>query len=246
MPPLRRRPGAPPYLLLAGVEPLPSGWLVVPGRLVGSGDRVASPVVAHAGEVVTGFREVLDWTPAFDVVAVHVPIGLPAEPSPDGRRSDREARGLLGARDGVRPVPARVALDAKSFAEARALDGGIDRATWELLPRIADVDREFGPYLQRTVYEVNPELTFRELNGGRALAAAETAAGSRERRTLLEHRLTNLEIVLATPVPGAADSRVLDACADLWTARRIAGRVAKHVPEDSEWDERGVRMQIWW
>jgi len=37
---------------------------------------------------------------------------------------------------------------------------------------------------------------------------------------------------------------VLDACVDLWTARRIAARAVARLPEVPEWNEDGLRMEF--
>ncbi|MCW2929021.1 MAG: hypothetical protein JWM86_2989, partial [Thermoleophilia bacterium] len=37
---------------------------------------------------------------------------------------------------------------------------------------------------------------------------------------------------------------LLDAMADMVTARRIAARAVIRIPEDPEWDEQGVRMEL--
>ena len=38
--------------------------------------------------------------------------------------------------------------------------------------------------------------------------------------------------------------RLLDACVDLWTARRIAARSLSRLPENPEWNEDGLRMEL--
>jgi predicted RNase H-like nuclease len=45
-------------------------------------------------------------------------------------------------------------------------------------------------------------------------------------------------------VRGARRHHIVDAAACLWTARRIAGRAVNRVPEDPEWDDIGLRMEI--
>jgi hypothetical protein len=66
MPPQRRRGGGPdlPYRLIAGVEPCPGGWLLVPARLQGITAFPFEP------EVFPTFAEILDYRPAYDVIAI--------------------------------------------------------------------------------------------------------------------------------------------------------------------------------
>ena len=51
---------------------------------------------------------------------------------------------------------------------------------------------------------------------------------------------------VATPGGRRCDrlARLLDACAGLWTARRLAARSVSRLPESPEWDEQGVRMEL--
>jgi predicted RNase H-like nuclease len=100
-------------------------------------------------------------------------------------------------------------------------------------------------YRQRTVSEIHPELSFFQLNGDRPmLHAKHTEEGRAERRALLEKHLPGVERLLALRVRGASAEHGLDAAAALWTARRIASRAVVRIPEDPEWDEVGLRMEI--
>jgi predicted RNase H-like nuclease len=230
-----------PYRLLAAVEPRPDVWLVATGRLQGTSlfpDRV---------ELIESIRDVLDARPAYDVVALHAPVGLPAAPAPSGRTCDREAMDLLGARLSGRivPAPGRAVLKASTYEEARSLNDGLSRAQWRLLPRFAEVDAEIEPYHQRQVYEVNPELAFFQMNDDRPFRHTKrTAAGQRERRAALQRRLPGIERLLDVQLNGIQPHHLLDVAADLVTARRIAGRSVARLPESPEWDERGLRMEI--
>ena len=114
-----------------------------------------------------------------------------------------------------------------------------------LLPRYREVAADMAPFRQRTVYEVHSDVTFFEMNGGQALDHPKhTEAGRLERRALLEAKVPGIERVLDAELPGASPSHLLDAAAFLWTARRIFARAALRLPEDAEWDERGLRMEI--
>ena len=199
-------------------------------------------------EVLSTFVEVMDVKPRHDVVAVHIPIGLPDVPAKGGRLCDREARRLLGwPRSGaISSPPVRSTLGAKTFERAYELNGGLSPVTWQLLKKVAEVEADFGPYLQRQIYEVHPELSFYELNDGVPMRhRKETVEGRAERRQLLIQKLPVVRAALETKVKAADEPRLLDACADLWTARRIAAKAAGRVPEDAPWDSKGLRMQIY-
>ena len=237
-----RQRGAPlPYKLLGGVVPCPGGWLVAPGRLQGIALYPAPP------EVFPTFTEVLDYKPAFQVLAVHAPIGLPSQPAKGGRTCDRDARKLLGwPRSGaVLSAPVRKALDASTFTKAYRANRGLSAVAWGQFPRLAELDHEMEPYWQRNVFEVHPELSFYQLNEDAPMSFGKrTEAGQKERRHLLEEKLKGIERVLDARMPKVRKWHPLDAAACLWTSRRIAARAVARVPEIPEWDDDGLRMEI--
>src|SRR4051812_38086651 len=106
-----------PYKLLAGVEPCPGGWLVVSAKLQGISMFPQEP------EVFPQFIDVLDYKPAFSVIAIHCPIGLLDAAVKGGRQCERAARKVLGwPRSGaIQAAPLRRALGARSFDEAAEL-----------------------------------------------------------------------------------------------------------------------------
>jgi len=231
----RLKRGAPvPYRLLVGVEPCRGGWLVVSGKLQGVS------LFPDPAQLMGTMLEILDYRPSFEIVALHAPIGLPSALHPGGRASDRAARRLLGPRRGSAIVspPSRSALDDEAGT-------GLSAVVRTLLPRIREVQRDVASYHQRSIFEVNPELGFHQLNGDAPLRRGKrTRAGIEERQSLLEARMPGLERVLDNRPQGVPLPRLLDACVDLWTARRIAARAVNRLPEVPEWNEDGLRMEL--
>jgi predicted RNase H-like nuclease len=222
-----------PYVLLAGVVPVKKGWLVVPGKLVG--------VSLHpeAGEVVAHFAEVIDHIPSYEVIAVMAPIGLGKRWTERGRRCDRDARKLVGwpHLGAIASPPGRLDL-----AKGQRAVG--DVTSRRLVQAIGEVNREMQPYRQRTVYAVHSELSFFQLNGDRPPRySKQSAAGLRERRALLLHRMATAEPVLDDELPGVSDRHLLDGAMALWTARRIVAKAATRLPANPEWDGEGLRME---
>jgi predicted RNase H-like nuclease len=226
--------GAPlPYRLLAGVEPFRKGWLVISGKLHGVS------MLAEPAQSMGKMIEILDYRPSFEIVALHSPIGLPNDSMRGGRKSDREARRILGAKRGtaIGSPPPRSALHDADFSGLSAIVRG-------QLPRIREVQRDVASYHQRVVFEVHPELAFYQLNGEEPLKTGRsTKAGFHERYALLEHKLNGIDRVFANPPEGVVPARLLDACANLWTARRIAAKAVSRVPEMPEWNDDGLRME---
>jgi len=227
--------GAPlPYRPLAGVEPCRGGWLVVSGKLQGVSLFPEPP------QVVPSITDVLDSRPPYEIIALHAPIGLPGEPTRGGRACDRAARKLLGVRRGaaVTAPPSRsVAYDVSGT--------GLSAVVRAQLGRIREVQRDVASYHQRTVFEVHPELGFFQLNDDTPLKFAKrTHLGIEERLELLRARMPGLERVIDHVPDGVRLATVLDACVDLWTARRIAARAVARLPEVPEWNEDGLRMEL--
>jgi predicted RNase H-like nuclease len=192
------------------------------------------------------FGEILDYRPAFDVIAIHCHLSFPEEDTPGGRTCDRLARQLLGfARGGaVKSPPSRQYLRSGDL-DARARKG-LDPISARMMRRYAEVAEEMQPYRQRQVFEVHPELSFFQLNDDRPMQHSKhTPEGVAERRALVEARIQGVDAVLdAQPGGGVELRHLLDAAADMTTARRIAARAVERLPEDPEWDEAGVRMEL--
>jgi predicted RNase H-like nuclease len=231
-----------PYDLLAGVVPVPKGWLVASGKLVGIQVHPEPP------SLVARFRDVIDNIPAYRVIAVTLPIGLPTEPHRGGRAADHEARRLLGFphAGAIGSTPTRGAVAKRNYAAARAANGGrLDVVTWQQFRKIRELDDEMEPYLQRQVYEVRPELSFLQLNEDVPMRhSKDTQAGQRERQDVLRRRMPGCERILSAALPGVRLAHLTDAAVTLWTARRIVARAVSRVPENAQWDDNGLRMEI--
>jgi predicted RNase H-like nuclease len=199
-------------------------------------------------QVVGTFLEVLDYKPAFQVVALFSPVGLLDVPDSRGRTCDIQARALLGRpRSGsVLSAPVRAALKCSTYEEAKEANGGrLSAIGWRMLKRTTEVHEQMAPYWQRTIYEVHPELSFFQLNEDRAVRFSKhTQAGRDERRALLEGHMPGVERIIGERVKGATLAQLLDAAACLWTARRIISRGVVHLPDFPEWDSEGLRMEF--
>ncbi|MGP0031169.1 MAG: DUF429 domain-containing protein [Acidimicrobiales bacterium] len=121
----------------------------------------------------------------------------------------------------------------------------LDAVSQTLLSRYREVAEEMAPYRQRTIYEVHSDLSFYQLNEERPLRwSKHVEDGLHERRSLLELKVPGVERILDADLPGASLPHLLDAAAFLWTARRIYTHAAIRLPENPEWDQQGLRMEI--
>jgi predicted RNase H-like nuclease len=236
-----QRPQPLPYELLAGVVPVKAGWVLASCKLQGI------QMYPNEPELLASLADVLDYRPSFKVVALGAPVGLLDEPVDGGRACDREARQLIGfPRAGAIPTPpVRPALVASSYEEAARLSGGMGAVTWTLLHRIREVEAEMAPYRQRTVFEVQPELSFYQLNDDRPMQFSKRShLGLEERKALLKARIHGMERIVDAEIENVRPWQLIDAAACLWTTRRIASRAMTRIPSDPEWDESGLRMEL--
>ncbi len=220
-----------------GVDGARGGWIGVRRRGGGTPEVVVAPR--------------WDKLPVADVLCVDMPVGLPDR----GRRGcDLAARALLGPRrssvflDLRRPL---LGFDDYPAALAWAkVDGaGFSKQAWNILPRIAEIDRSITLADQDRVFETHPELVFMRLNGDVPMAHPKRdPVGFLRRYELLREagfgELNEWLDVLDRNF--AAPDDLLDACALCWAAGRIARGEGRRLPEGEPLrDARGLRMEIW-
>ena len=229
-----------PYQILAGVEPCA-------GRMAGgarqpAGDHPGAPAGLRA--LLAGRRARLPARPSR--VALHAPVGLTEDPG---------SAGLCDADGQGPPRPAGRARWCRrrrgscstpsTFEEAQAIDPTLDIVRWRSLPKAAEAIREVQSWRQRAVWEVNPELAFRQMNDGdRSATAAAPCTAGRSGGRCWRRKLPGTERVLRERPKGVREGKLLDALADLWTARRIMARAITRLSDPPVWDDDGVRMDI--
>jgi predicted RNase H-like nuclease len=232
-------------VFVAGVDGCPEGWLVVLLDVAGGTTSL---------RVVRTFREILSLPEAPVVIGIDIPIGLMDAAEPGGRECDRQARTLLGRPRGssVFSPPVRAALKAKDYRAACRVNEAssrfrirVSRQSFNLFPKLGEVDRHMGAAEGQRIFEVHPELSFFEMAGRKPMAHGKKEHdGRRDRARLLAAEGLLRKGAPVRTVRGAAIDDVLDAYAACWTARRIRDRSAVAVPEQARFDRRGIRMQI--
>ena len=103
-----------------------------------------------------------------------------------------------------------------------------------------------APFRQRTIFEVHADLSFYQLNGDVPLQwSKHSEKGMRGAKGPLGGEGPGGARGFSTPrFPGRPPSHLLDAAAFLWTARRIFAHAGIRIPADPEWDEQGLRMEM--
>ena len=246
---------------IAGVDGCKGGWVCV----------WRQPGAAPAANVHAAFADIVASLPADAIIAVDMPIGLPACTHHGGRGPEAIVRRLLGQRQSsVFSIPSRAAVYAatRPFATVEAwyedhrLASRVARETSEpprgvsiqafaLFPKIREIDGLLrqSAVLRERVFESHPEVAFWRLNGECAMALPKKVRnqpnppGIAERRDLLVGRGLD-RVLLETPLPGAGADDLLDAAAMLLIAARLARREAAPFPDPPLIDEAGLRIAI--
>ena len=236
---------------LAGVDGCAGGWLAAFVRP--SGDEVRLRVLPR-------FAEMLAAPEAPAIIAVDMPIGLPAQVGVGGRAAESTVRPLLGARQSsVFSVPSRAAIAATDYREACRIalatsdpPRKVSKQLFNIAPRIRELDEALrGADAAARVFEVHPELAFWRLNGGCALTEPKKVKsrpyepGLALRRSLLLVAGFPDDVVQAPAPKTAAADDLLDALACAAIARRIDAGIARPFPNPPPNDEFGLPMAIW-
>jgi predicted RNase H-like nuclease len=200
--------------------------------------------------VMKTLEEVVDFRPKFDAAAINIPLGFPDEPTPHesfGSCED-EAREMIGwpRRVALRPIPSRAALNAKTRAEALALEPWLTTYDFRRFRWLIQAANVFQPFHQRSFYSASPELSFTLLNEDQPLRSSPFHEdGVLERMALIRNKLPGAEeLITQVPPDGAGQWHVMNAVALLWTARRASGRAMNRLPMDPTWDTKGLRVEL--
>jgi predicted RNase H-like nuclease len=223
-----------------GVDGCRSGWV---GVVLAPGHQVVGVLGASIAALVEAATAAAGTIQA-------VGIDMPIHPPEAGyRRADIAASAHLGRKaSSIFPTPARLVLDAASYADAcavaRALDGrAISRQAWALRAKILEVGA-WLPSAPSPVYEVHPEVSFSLLTGAPIMAGKRSAAGLAARRQALADAGIEAPIDLAEARGVAADD-VLDAAVVAWSARRVTAGQARSFPDPPERLPDGRLAAIW-
>lgn len=239
---------------IAGIDGCPAGWIGVLRRL---GEPAAARVL-----VAPRFVDILEAPERPAILAVDMPIGLPARIGAGGRGPEALVRPLLGGRQSsVFAVPSRAAVWAADYGEACRLAQAtsdpprkVSKQCFHLFPRIREIDallREGPPDLRDRVFEVHPEVAFWRLAGERALAEPKKVKsrphepGLAERRAILLAAGLPEALVGMRPPRGAGADDLLDALVTSVIAERLHAGRATPFPNPPGRDEHGLPVAIW-
>ena len=170
-----------------------------------------------------------------------MPIGLLDRPGQ--RACDNFARRMLGRgrASSVFPSPSRRALSfpdyrAASDVNLRLTGLKLNKQSFNISPKVREVDEAMKPGMQDRVREVHPELAFRSLNGGSSVPLnKKTGAGRDHRWRLL--RAVFLDLPPTAALPAGLRRRCqaddyIDALGCAWTAVCVARGTARRIPAE--------------
>ena len=219
-----------------GVDGCPGGWIAA----IWHGAKVEMRLYRQFADILTEDARIM---------AVDMPIGLPTM---HGRAGEPEARRRLkGRHSSIFAIPSRAAIAETDYRTACAINlkhsdppRKFPKQTFNLFPKLRELDVLMTPELQALVHETHPELAFCAMNDFEALKhSKKTAEGAAKRLLLLKRH--------GVPAPSfdfkrkdAGRDDVIDACACAWSARRILEGKQLRFPAHDERDERGLLMRI--
>lgn len=248
---------------LAGVDGCKAGWIAV------RQDPGGYPSVA----VYAAFQDIVAALPSDAIVAVDMPIGLPAVSARGGRGPEALVRPLLGERQSsVFAIPSRAAVyaDTAAFSTVEAWyeahrhasavaattsnpPRGVSIQAFGIFAKIREIDGLLAarPDLRDRIFESHPEVAFWRLNGGHAMTLPKkikgvvNPAGMEERRALLARQGYERAFLDQPPPKGAAADDFLDAAAMFLIAGRIARGEAVPYPNPPLIDGLGIPVAIY-
>lgn len=197
------------------------------------------------GATVGSLATILDWAEPVAAIGIDIPIGGVRGAA---RAADVEARRFVQPRgSSVFPAPPLDVYDATDYKEANEilLSLGLKKLSqqaWALMPKIREV--AVLAKADPRVFEVHPEVSFRELAGAGLPWSKRSWNGVQLRRRLLAAaRIDVPDEVLGIADAGADD--MLDATVAAWSARRRASGLAQCLPADPEVAS-GLKVAIWY
>lgn len=227
--------------IIAGADGCPAGWICVTKDLANG---------TNAHHLYPTAQALIFQNPVPDILAIDIPIGLT---NADGRQCDSQARALLGARHVcVFSAPIRPALHCATRQQAshvtQVVDGrGVGCQAWAIVPKVREVDAVLSanPALQQRVFEVHPEVSFAEWNGGVPIQHSKRSKAGRASRQALIGNAVFAAVRQAYSIGQVGHDDIADAFSALWTAERKLLNLAIVIPANPPVDQLGLRMEIW-
>lgn len=221
-----------------GIDGCRSGWVVAAGS---SQNDLSLHVLPDTGAIWQIYHQA-------ERILIDIPIGFPESGE---RECEAAARTLLQARrSSVFMVPVRAALYAKTYEEASQINHQrtgkkLSRQTWNIVPKMQEVDQFLQENPGAPLYESHPEVVFTALAGYPMRYSKKRGLGFVERLQVIEHfipqALIHIQKTISKHPRRLNEDDIIDAMV-LWIA---AGMQPLHtLPEHPQCDAKGILMQI--
>ena len=225
--------------LVAGADVFKGRWIVV----------VLENGAYHQAVLIDQLVDLQQHLPDLSLLALDIPIGLPADGADWPRPSDPAARAFIGPRrSSVFTAPPRPVYDARSYSAANALHRelttkGLSRQSWALRAKILEAEAFIADH--PNTIEVHPEVCFRAMKGEPLEFSKKTWNGQMERRALLTTQGIDLPDQLDDPTGKTPPDDLLDAAAAAWTGWRCVRGRGEALPESDSRPPLTDRGLIW-
>ena len=187
-----------------------------------------------------------------DLALIDMPVGLDDKIKSGGRLVDKMARKfLIKRKSSIFNAPSRYTLKATNYKEANKINKiyglGLSKQSWNLIPKIIEVEEILNLKERPEIYESHPELCFQVMNGKELRYSKKENLGINERKRILSSNGFNktfLKKCISQRNINYQPNDFLDACAISWSALRVAKKKNINLPEDTHFDKFGILMQM--
>ena len=231
--------------MFVGVDGCRAGWLAIGLEAEGSWQVNIFPDVSN----------LWDHHRRASLILIDIPVGLKTGGKAE-RRCDPVVRKLLGPRrSSVFPAPCREAIYAGSYQEAcdinqRLTSKRLSVENWNIIPKIREMDCLLSDdaSARNRIREIHPELCFWGLAGRPMQHAKKRNEGLSERLQLLQSIYPQTADIVNHALStyrrkDVARDDILDALAAAVTGLMGVDNLVS-IPQEPEFDERGLRMEM--
>jgi len=235
---------------VAGVDGCRAGWIVATVSLKNKA-KGFDRLILDKFAIVKDFAEVIKRAKDSEIICVDIPVGL--SDNEHQRLCDVQARRMLGRprASSIFTPPSRYCLWAVNYEQASSINlkytgRKLNKQSYNLIPKIHEVDDLMTPKLHKKVREIHPEIGFFVLNGQKAIVENKKSVRGRTKRLKLLDRIFGhiRSHLRKASNSGYSTDDALDAAVAAWTAAQAVRGRSFTLPERPETDGRGLRMEI--
>ena len=227
---------------IAGIDGAKCGWVCISAHI----NNLKNPKFFFAKTLTQLINDKID------LVLIDMPVGLDMFNKKGGRKVDQLARKkLIRRKSSIFNAPSRLTLKANSYDEANKLNKkyglGLSKQSWNLVPKIKELDLILKSKKKTKIYESHPELIFQEMNNGFLEFKKKEKRGIDERYKILINNGFESNFIkefLQEKKRNYNSDDFLDACALFWSAKRTLKGKNFNIPLEPTIDSQGILMQM--